>query len=88
MAKRYIELCAGDVKKSGDEMSTTGSNFWTPVFSEIGSTFDPIGVDLGWKYRRPLKSKVADRSASTNKRSTVRKPQPKLAKRKLRAANR
>ncbi|MDD5006393.1 MAG: hypothetical protein PHS33_07865, partial [Candidatus Omnitrophica bacterium] len=35
--------------------------------------------------RRPLKSKVISKPSS-NKRSTVRKPQPKLAKRKLRAA--
>lgn len=52
----------------GDEMSLKGTRTWTPIAIEIGTKFDPTGRDLGWRYRRPLKSAVAARSASTNSR--------------------
>jgi hypothetical protein len=45
----------------------------------------PGGGIAEWKKRKPLANKVISKPSS-NKRSTVRKPQPKLAKRKLRAA--
>lgn len=52
---KYRRLKMGEVKRSGDQLSQIGQNFWTKVISEIGTR---VSIkDDGWKYRRPIKDK-------------------------------
>jgi hypothetical protein len=57
MRTEYRKLKFGEIKKPGDELNEIGSNYWTPVDSELGGRVS--ASDAGWEYRRPLKSKVA-----------------------------
>jgi len=86
---RYIKLKVGEVVIDGDEhRQQFGKKRYIPTcrIGEVVGTSAGNITGVPFEFRRPLKPAVAVRSASTNKRSTVRKPQPKLAKRKLRAA--